>query len=301
MAMIPAISVILPVFNGEAYLRQAIDSILNQSFSDFELIIVDDGSTDRSQEIIKSYGDTRIRSIRNPSNLGLVGALNVGIGQARGKYIARQDQDDISEQSRLKLQFLKMEDDLIDICGAKWVSIDSNGKALSTAQIPLSEVAILSCLATTVPFAHGSVMMRRSFMSEHLLQYDEKYLAEDFSLWIRFAQEGARFANLDQILYFYRVHPQSLSFTKKKAYHQSAQLLRRGFVAQNRALCERALDCLTESDLVLKTLNYREMIYAAILAYRLPLSTKTLHQFMKLFRQSSLRLKLHIIYTILRS
>lgn len=301
MAINPGISVILPVFNGEAYLRQAIDSILSQSFTDFELIIVDDGSTDRSQEIIQSYGDTRIHAICNPSNLGLVGALNVGIGQARGKYIARQDQDDISEKNRLKLQFLKMEQDLIDICGARWVYIDSNGKALSTAQIPLSEDTIFSCLATTVPFAHGSVMMRKSIMSEHQLQYDEKYLAEDFSLWIRFAQVGARFANLDQVLYFYRVHPQSLSFTKREAFRQSAKLLRRGFVSQNRALCGRVLDSLTESDSVMKALNYREMIYAAMLAYRLPLSIRTFTQFIKLFHRASLRLKLHILYTILRS
>ena len=301
MAMIPAISVILPVFNGEAYLRQAIDSILNQSFADFELIIVDDGSTDHSQEIIQSYGDIRIRAIRNPSNLGLVGALNVGIDQARGKYIARQDQDDISEQNRLKLQFLKMEEDLIDICGAQWVCIDSNGKALSIAQIPLSEDTIFSCLATTVPFAHGSVMMRKSFMSDHQLQYDNEYSAEDFSLWIRFAQSGARFANLDQALYFYRIHPTSLSFTKMGAFRQSAKLLRRGFVRQNRALCERALESLTKSDSVMGALNYREMIYVAMLAYRLPLSTKTFNQFIKIFHRASLRLKLHILYTILRS
>lgn len=301
MAMIPAISVILPVFNGEAYLRQAIDSILNQTFIDFELIIVDDGSTDHSQEIIQSYGDARIHAILNPSNLGLVGALNVGIDHARGKYIARQDQDDISEQSRLKLQFLKMEEDLIDICGTRWVSVDSNGKVLSTAETPLNEVAILSCLATTVPFAHGSVMMRRSFMSEHHLQYDNEYLAEDFYLWIRFAQAGARFANLDQALYFYRVHPMSLSFTKREAFLQSAKLLRRAFVNQNRALCERVLDSLTESDSVMKAFNYREMIYAAMLAYRLPLSKKTFNQFIKLFRRASLRLKLHILYTVLRS
>lgn len=301
MALIPAISVILPVFNGEAYLRQAIDSILNQSFIDFELIIVDDGSTDRSQEIIQSYDDARIYAIRNPVNLGLVGALNVGTDQARGKYIARQDQDDISELNRLKLQFLKMEEELIDICGSRWISIDSNGKALSTAQIPLSQLTIFSCLATTVPFAHGSVMMRRSFMSEHHLRYSEEYLAEDLALWIGFAQAGARFANLDKALYFYRVHPQSLSFTKREAFRQSAKLLRRGFVRQNRALCERVLDALTESDSVIKALNYREMIYVAMLAYRLPLSTKTINQFIKLFYRASLRLKLHILYTILKS
>lgn len=301
MAMMPSISVILPVFNGEAYLRQAIDSILNQSFADFELIIVDDGSTDHSQEIIQSYGDKRIHAIRNPINLGLVGALNVGIAQSRGKYIARQDQDDISDQNRLNLLFEKMEDSQIDICGTRWATIDSNENILSAAQIPLSEDTIFSCLATTVPFAHGSVMMRRGFLSEHHLQYDEEFLAEDFSLWIRFAQAGARFANLDQILYLYRVHPQSLSFTKREAYRQSAKILRRAFVRQNRVHCEHVLDHLTASDSRIDALNYREMIYVAMLAYRLPLTAKTLNRFIKVFHRASLRLKLHILYTALKS
>ena len=301
MTMIPAISVILPVYNGEAYLRQAIDSILSQSFADFEFIIVDDGSTDRSSEIIQSYSDPRIHAIRNSKNLGLVGALNVGIAQARGKYIARQDQDDISKQSRLELQFQAMEKDLLDICGTRWSTVDSQGQILSTAQIPITENAIFACLATTVPFAHGSVMMRKRFMSEHHLQYDEKHLAEDLSLWIRFAQAGARFANLHETLYLYRIHPKSLSFTKKEAFRQSAKLLRRNFVRQNNIRCEQVLGHLTASNLAIESLNYREMIYAAMLAYRLPFSKKTLSQFLKIFRRAGLRLKLHILYTALRS
>ena len=297
----PAISVILPVFNGEAYLRESIDSILNQSFTDFELLIINDGSTDRSQEIINSYPDTRIKLIHNPINLGLVDALNVGIDKTCGTYLARQDQDDISEPNRLQLQFATMEQDHFDLCGTRWSTMQLDGKIISDAQIPLSEDSIFACLATTVPFAHGSVMMRKSFMREHHLQYDKTYLAEDYSLWIRFAQAGARFTNLDQSLYRYRMHPQSLSSTKKAAYQRSAIKLRRDFVKQNRMRCEQALAKLTKSAPTVDALNYRESIYAAMLAYRLPFSTKTGNSFLKVFWRVSLRLKLHILYTILRS
>jgi glycosyltransferase involved in cell wall biosynthesis len=92
----PAISVIMPVYNGQEYLREAIDSILGQTFIDFELILINDGSSDQSQAIIDSYQDPRIRSLINPKNLGVVGALNVGLKAARGRYWARQDQDDRS-------------------------------------------------------------------------------------------------------------------------------------------------------------------------------------------------------------
>ena len=132
----PAISVILPVFNGEAYLRESIDSILNQSFTDFELLIINDGSTDRSQEIINSYPDTRIKLIHNPINLGLVDALNVGIDKTCGTYLARQDQDDISEPNRLQLQFATMEQDHFDLCGTRWSTMQLDGKIISDAQIP---------------------------------------------------------------------------------------------------------------------------------------------------------------------
>ena len=297
----PAISVILPVFNGEAYLRESIDSILNQSFTDFELLIINDGSTDHSQEIINSYQDSRIELIHNPINLGLVGALNVGIDKARGTYLARQDQDDISEPNRLQLQFATMEQGHIDLCGTRWSTMQSDGKIISDAQIPFSKDSILACLATTVPFAHGSVMMRKSFMSEHHLQYDKTYLAEDYSLWIRFAQAGARFTNLDQSLYRYRMHPQSLSSTKKAAYQRSAKKLRRDLVKQNSVRCEQALVKLTKSNAAVDALNYRESIYAAMLAYRLPFSPKTCNSFLKVFWRASLRLKLHILYTILRA
>ena len=229
------------------------------------------------------------------------GRLQWCADKARGTYLARQDQDDISEPNRLQLQFAIMEQGHFDLCGTRWSTMQSDGKIISDAQIPFSEDSIFACLATTVPFAHGSVMMRKSFMSEHHLQYDKTYLAEDYSLWIRFAQAGARFTNLDQSLYRYRMHPQSLSSTKKAAYQQSAKKLRRDFVKQNSMRCEQALAKLTKSAATVDALNYRESIYAAMLAYRLPFSQKTCNLFLKVFWRASLRLKLHILYTILRA
>ncbi|SVC41049.1 uncharacterized protein METZ01_LOCUS293903, partial [marine metagenome] len=106
---LPLITVLMPVYNGAKYLNEAIDSILNQTFQNFEFIIIDDGSTDDSVKIIKSYDDNRIRLVENRNNLGQSETLNKGLSLTRGKYIARMDQDDISMPERLKKQFEFME------------------------------------------------------------------------------------------------------------------------------------------------------------------------------------------------
>jgi len=170
----PAISVIMPVYNGDNYLREALDSILGQTFENFELIIVDDGSNDGSSEIITSYRDPRIKVIRNPLNLGLVEALNVAIQSSVGRYIARHDCDDISHPDRLSMQYLIMEEMQADICGTGWVTMSSEGSILQEQQNPVNEDAIFACLAANVPFPHGSVMMRSSFMRKHHLHYENR-------------------------------------------------------------------------------------------------------------------------------
>ena len=105
MSKIPDISVLMPVFNSERYLKTAIESILNQTFQDFELIIVDDGSTDASENIIRSFESEKIFSYKNAGNIGLIATLNRGIDLCRGKYIARMDADDVSLPTRLEKQF----------------------------------------------------------------------------------------------------------------------------------------------------------------------------------------------------
>jgi len=297
----PVISVILPVYNGEEFLQDAIDSILNQSFLDFELVIIDDGSKDRSLEIINSYTDPRIKLVQNVSNLGLVGALNSGISVAKGRYLARQDADDLSHKDRLKLQYLSMEELGADICGTAWAQMNPDGSILSVKEIPLSEDTIFACLATTVPFPHGSVMMRSSFIKKHQLKYETIQIAEDYYLWIRFAQFGGLFSNINKCLYFYRLHPKSLSSIKKNLYGHSAKQIRRIFTKQNVLRSTKVLEKLSKNSDVINTLNYRETIYAAMLAYRLPFSKDSALKFLRIFFQAKMKLKLHILYTITKS
>jgi len=149
----PVISVLMPVFNAEKDLRQAIDSILNQSFTDFEFLIINDGSTDDSVNIIRSFTDPRIRLIQNPQNLGLVPTLNRGLAEACGKYIARMDADDISEPERFASQIVLLEKTPADICGGLFRIIDSEGKVTGNVSVPFQSDELVACLSNTVPFA----------------------------------------------------------------------------------------------------------------------------------------------------
>ena len=114
----PLVTVLMPVFNAEKYLRLAIDSVLNQSYSYFEFLIIDDGSTDQSAQIIRSYSDPRIRFLQNECNLGLVTTLNRGIESSQGQYLARMDADDISYPQRLEKQVALLNINRADICGS---------------------------------------------------------------------------------------------------------------------------------------------------------------------------------------
>ena len=127
----PLISVILPAYNAERFLEEAIDSILAQTYKNFELIVLNDGSTDRTEEIILSYNDPRIRYIKNESNLKLIKTLNKGIALARGKYIARMDADDISLPTRFEkeIEFMEIHPD-IGVCSSKVIHLFSNRKTI---------------------------------------------------------------------------------------------------------------------------------------------------------------------------
>jgi len=178
------ISVIMAVFNGEKNIAAAIESILNQTYKDFEFIIVDDGSNDRSYEIIKNYADKddRIKIIRNNSNTGLTKSLNKAITQAKGEFIARQDDDDISLPSRLELQvnFLEQNPEY-SFCGCNGI-IKQNGVEL-LEYFDYNEIK--QNLITKNCFAHPSIVIRKT-MFEKFGNYDEKYLyGQDYELWCR--------------------------------------------------------------------------------------------------------------------
>tara|TARA_R110001583_G_scaffold125058_2_gene276531 strand:- start:4867 stop:5766 length:900 start_codon:yes stop_codon:yes gene_type:complete len=223
----PIISVILPVYNGGEYLNEAIDSILNQTFSDFEFIIINDGSTDDSLSIIESYlnVDDRITLI-NRENKGLIASLNEGINLSRGKYIARMDADDVSFNTRFAKQ-LKLLDSGYDICGCHFITIDIDGKKVDSTLVPLEISSMLLNLSLTVPFAHGSIMVRRSFLDIHKLKYGGRSAksAEDYDLWVEMYNKGARFANVDDFLFYYRWYALSVSKINSNNLKADAQKL----------------------------------------------------------------------------
>lgn len=217
----PLISVVLPVYNGEKYLAEAIDSVLAQSFSNFELIIIDDGSTDGSQQILREYVriDPRVRVIVR-ENRGLATTLNDSIDIARGAWIARMDQDDIALPHRLERQLECLERTGADIAGS-WVRRFGTSDT-RIVKLRQTDEAIKMEMLFGSPFAHPAVMMRTT--SAKLLRYDKAYeKAEDYDLWERAAEAGWKMANEPEVLLLYRVHTAQIS-TKTAARQQELAL-----------------------------------------------------------------------------
>ena len=217
------ISVVMGVYNAEKYLRDAMDSILSQRYGDFELIVVNDGSTDSSGEILEEYRrvDTRVRLVSNGMNIGLTRSLNIGLQEASGTFIARQDADDTSHPDRLQKQ-VEILQDQAHLCLVGCISelIDAEGTKFGEIHPVVTESELLKYFARTEsPFAHGSVMFRR----EQILDvgaYDERFwFAQDFDLWIRIMQR----------------YPNGFSFVKEPLYKLRREIPSSSF----KALCQR--------------------------------------------------------------
>lgn len=212
----PKVSVLLPAYNAAEHLGKAITSILGQTFTDFELIIINDGSTDGTQELVKNFSDPRIQVIHQ-ENLGLPKALNAGIKASRGTYIARQDADDISLSERLEKQV-----DFLDahpsygLVGS-WSQIMTPGGMTSRQHLhPISNGQLQVRLLTNNQFVHSSVMMRASCLNITGLYSEnpEHFPPEDYDLWLKFAQHF-QVANLPEVLIQYLEVPTSISRTKE--------------------------------------------------------------------------------------
>lgn len=209
--MMPKVTVLLPVYNGEQYLREAILSILNQSYSNFEFLIIDDGSTDSSPAVVRSFSDSRIRVLTNPTRLKLSGALNRGMDEARGKYIARMDADDISLPLRLKTQvdFLESHPE-VGLCGTA-IEIFGTEEKKRIDNYPEESKQISAYMLFDCPFCHPAVMIRKTLFNEHNLRYNGSYYpTEDYELWSR-ATAFFPTINLGEVLLRYRVHGLSMT------------------------------------------------------------------------------------------
>ena len=209
----------MPVYNGERFLRDSVESILGQTFTDFEFLILDDGSTDSTWEILQRYAekDTRIVLIRNERNIGLTKSLNKGLNLARGEYLARQDADDISLPQRLELQvkFLAAHPE-VSLVGTGMKIIDENGNILRLQQPPADHESITAeLLLKNHAIGHSTVIARLSALKE-FGGYDERFpFAQDYDLWWRLSRKK-KIANLPEILVRWRDAPGNISRESRK-------------------------------------------------------------------------------------
>lgn len=210
----PLVSVIMPVYNGGQFLALSINSILNQSYKNLELVIIDDGSQDGSKEIIKAFQhtDERIKFISR-HNMGLVCTLNQLIQMADGRFIARMDADDIAHPERIQKQVQYLLNDLsIALVGTGYHYIDLNGRKIGSRKVMSGEGLLKASMLFGSPFAHPTVMFNADVCGKSLNYNAEFEHAEDYELWLRLCwREKLKVANLTEKLLMYRVHSSSVS------------------------------------------------------------------------------------------
>ena len=208
----PLVSVVMSAYNGERYLREAMDSILDQTFTNFEFIVINDGSTDRTLNILGSYDDSRLIVVDQP-NLGLTKSLNKGLSIARGQFIARQDADDVSIPYRLERQIEFMEQNTeVGLVGSAYIEIGQNGQEIHPVVLPQTHEELYQMMLKGNYICHGSVLFRKKCL-EVVGNYREGLAAtEDYDLWLRFLKHFL-IINLPEHLYKWRFNITSKSAT----------------------------------------------------------------------------------------
>lgn len=224
------VSVVMANYNTPIeFLKQAIDSILSQTFFNFEFIIIDDASTNGSKEFILSYSDPRIRLVKNQQNLGLTKSLNIGIDTAQGKYIVRMDSDDISLPERIENQVEYMEKNTdVFVCGT-WFEKFGVENIIRKPVIDDSEMYRCQLLFSNTPITmcHPSVIVRKAMLDKYSIRYDESIIkSQDYALWVECSKYG-KMAILKEVLLKYRTHNQQISIGHKKDQYKYAEYISR--------------------------------------------------------------------------
>lgn len=222
----PFVSVVMPVYNGSRFVRVAIESVLAQTFAEFEIIVVDDASSDDSYSIVAAIRDPRIRLVRNEKNLGSYPSSNLGIGMARGRYVTRHDADDISLPSRFERQVSLLEDDPhVVLVSSEYWKIDESGqmqRRISSLRRSGHHHAVpWHLLFYNHLGAHSQVMMRRDDLVAVGGYPTEARYSQDYRLWVQMAQRG-KVVTLPDVLLYYRSHPNSISGTHKERQNEHA-------------------------------------------------------------------------------
>jgi len=208
----PLISVVLPVYNVAPYIKEALDSVLNQTIQDFEIIVIDDCSTDNTLEVIESIKDARIRIIKKSENKGLIDSLNIGFTEAKGEFIARMDGDDLNTPDRFEKQLHILQNNSeITACGCWLQCFGTSNKIIKHKQY---HKEIQAHLLLSNSMSLGATMLKTS--AYRSFKFDETKLhAEDYDFWAKTAWESKMY-NIQEVLYLYRVHDKQVS-TKHKS------------------------------------------------------------------------------------
>lgn len=215
--MNPAISIILPAYNSAAFLKDAIESILHQTFTDYELIIINDGSTDSTEALIHSFTDTRIVYSKNEKNQGLIFTLNKGIQMAKGAYIARMDADDICTQNRLAIQKEWLDTHPETAVVASLIEfIDENNTVTGRWKLD-KQTTTHSAIRKVLPYenciAHPSIVARTAILQKYPYNPAQQHI-EDYDLWLRLVADGYIIEKIPRVLLQYRVHSSSVTLSK---------------------------------------------------------------------------------------
>jgi glycosyltransferase involved in cell wall biosynthesis len=219
------VSVLMPVYNASLFLKEAIDSILAQTLTEFELLIINDGSTDNSEMIVDGYKDMRIKHVKLPINGGIVNALNVGLDLAQGEYIARMDADDIAIVNRLEIQTKFMDDNPVIGAAGSWVTYF--GVKSGLIKTPAVHQEILWTLLSGSALFHPTVIFRASVVRNLSIKYPDDYPhAEDYAMWIELSKK-IKLANIQESLLNYRWTDTSITSVHSTVQHQSAEKLRK--------------------------------------------------------------------------
>lgn len=221
----PKITVLMPVYNGEKFLREAINSILMQTFKDFEFLIINDGSADKTAHILKTYNDSRIRIINHKGNKGLISSLNEGVKLAKGKFIIRMDQDDISLPLRLEKQigFMRDNPDTV-VCGTCLKLFDSDNDNIWKVPGDFERIRCLMLFYSVI--YHPTVIIRTKIFKKLNFYYDKSFShADDYELWVRI-MENFKVSNLEEVLLYRRVHQDSIGNTYNKIQVKNANKVR---------------------------------------------------------------------------
>lgn len=210
------VTVLMSVFNGEQYLKEAIDSVLNQTYTDFDLLIINDGSTDNSLGIIQSYKDPRIKLINNDQNLGLINSLNKGIGLIHSDYIIRMDSDDICLPNRIEAQVNFMDaHPEVGASGSHYFQLKEDKHF--EIDLPISSEEIKAFLIFNCPLAHPTTIIRKQVLDTYHIKYETGYLySEDYHFWLQLSKVS-QLRNLKESLIYYRMHANQITGHPNKA------------------------------------------------------------------------------------